>query len=152
MNIQVDDLTDGKVASLLATHLAQMHKFSPAGSIHALDNKKLQSPDLTFWSARLNGELMGCGALKQLNALSAELKSMKTSHLHLRKGVAEALLAEIILVARERGYQSIYLETGRHEAFLPAVSLYQKYGFEECGPFADYQADPHSRFFVKYLE
>lgn len=152
MNIQVDDLSDGKVASLLACHLAEMHKFSPAGSIHALDNKGMQSQELTFWSARFKDEVMGCGALKQLNALSAELKSMKTSHLYLRKGVAEALLAEILSVARQRGYQSIYLETGCHEAFFPAVTLYQKYGFEECGPFADYQADPHSRFFVKYLE
>lgn len=147
MYIQTDDLTDGKVEALLESHLAEMHKYSPVESIHALDKQKIRSSDMTFWSARLNGNVMGCGALKQIDEVSAELKSMKTDPSYLRRGVAESLLKEILLVAEQRGYKSIYLETGSNQAFLPAVKLYQKYGFVECGPFADYQPDPYSRFF-----
>lgn len=147
MYIQIDDLTDGKVEALLESHLAQMQKYSPVESIHALDKQKMRSSGITFWSARLNGDVMGCGALKQIDETSAELKSMKTASNYLRMGVAESLLKEILAVAEQRGYKSIYLETGSNEAFLPAVKLYQKYGFIECGPFAEYQPDPYSRFF-----
>lgn len=149
MQIQIDDLADGKVETLLESHLVEMHKYSPAESIHALDKQKMRSSDMTFWSARLNGDVMGCGALKQIDQVSAELKSMKTAPNYLRMGVAESLLKEILVVAEQRGYQSVYLETGSNEAFMPAVKLYQKYGFAECGPFANYQPDPYSRFFTK---
>lgn len=151
MKIQIDDLSDGQVEALLVSHLAQMHQYSPKDSVHALDVAAMRLPDMTFWSARQDDAIMGCGALKQLDKVSGELKSMKTSLAFLRMGVAEALLQEIIAVARGRGYQQLYLETGSHDAFIPAVKLYQKYGFEACLPFADYQPDSFSRFFSKAL-
>lgn len=151
IEIAIDTLQDGKVEALLEAHLAQMHHYSPEGSIHALDKQKMREPNMTFWSARTSGQVMGCGALKQLDDTSAELKSMKTCKRYLRMGVAEALLNRILTACEQRGYKKVYLETGSHEAFKPAVGLYQKYGFIECEPFTDYQPDPFSRFFVKTL-
>ena len=147
----MDDLADGKVETLLASHLAEMHKYSPEGSIHALDKQKMRDPSMTFWSVRVAGDIAGCGALKQLDNESAELKSMKTNIKFLRMGVAEALLQEVIGYSVEHGFERLYLETGSVQAFMPAVKLYQKHGFTECGPFADYEPDPYSRFFVKEL-
>lgn len=152
MDVIIDALKDGKVESLLDTHLKQMHKYSPEESIHALDRAQMREPSMTFWSIRKDNEVMGCGALKQISASTVELKSMKTNDKFLRMGVAETLLKHILQHAISKGYASVFLETGAHQAFLPAIKLYQKYGFVECEAFANYQPDPHSRFFKKLLD
>jgi putative acetyltransferase len=54
-------------------------------------------------------------------------------------------------VAKERAYTQLSLETGSVDEFIPARKLYEKYGFEECGPFADYTLDPLSTFMTKVL-
>lgn len=151
MDIKIDDLKDGKIVGLLESHLQKMYKYSPPESVHALDHEKLKDPSITFWSASIGGGLAGCGALKELSSGSAEIKSMKTNDSFLRKGVASRLLEEIIEAAKVRGYKIISLETGTHEAFIPAVEMYKKYGFIECDPFGEYSPDPHSLFFSKKL-
>ena len=151
-DVSVDDLSDGAIANLLNTHLQQMQKYSPAESIHAVDAQQLQHSALTFWSARQGSELTGCGALRQLSPDSGELKSMKTSPGYLRQGVAQQLLMVIIDEARLRGYDTLYLETGCHDAFKPAIAMYEKHGFVACSAFGDYQEDPYSRFLKKRLK
>lgn len=153
MNIKItkDDLSDGAIAELLNAHLQEMHKYSPPESIHAIDPEKLKDPSITFWAARIDNKLVGCGALKELSEDSGEIKSMKTDLAHLRKGIAAQLLNEIIAEAKHRSYKAIYLETGSNAAFTPAVELYKKYGFVECGPFGDYKLDPFSQFYTKAL-
>jgi putative acetyltransferase len=93
-----------------------------------------------------SGELLGCGALKELDSRHAEIKSMRTSSSHLRKGVAKNLLNHILKEAKRRGYNRISLETGSMEAFAPARKLYASFGFTNCQPFADYVEDPYSVF------
>ncbi|NGZ75229.1 GNAT family N-acetyltransferase [Saccharibacillus alkalitolerans] len=151
MNIVIDDLRGPEVAALLQDHLDSMKLHSPPESIHALDLDKLRKPEITFWSAWEDGELLGCGAIKELDPTHAELKSMKTDSRHLRKGIAEKLLIHIIEEARRRGYKRISLETGSMDAFVPARTLYEKHGFAECGPFGDYALDPNSMFMTKEL-
>ncbi|UUZ87175.1 GNAT family N-acetyltransferase [Paenibacillus sp. P26] len=80
-----------------------------------------------------------------------EIKSMRTVAAHLRKGVARQVLAHIIEEAKRRGYRRLSLETGSMEAFEPARRLYAAFGFEYCGPFADYTEDPYSVFMTKAL-
>src|SRR5881394_2860846 len=84
--------------------------------------------------SRENAELLGCGALKELNGQHAEIKSMRTVSKHLRKGVAKKLLSHIIEEAKRRGYGRLSLETGSMEAFEPARRLYSSFGFTYCGP------------------
>ncbi|MCQ4086403.1 GNAT family N-acetyltransferase [Saccharibacillus sp. JS10] len=151
MQIKIDDLQGPEIAALLEDHLQQMHLHSPPESVHALDLEKLRKPEITFWTLWDNNELMGCGAIKQLDDHHVELKSMKTDRNHLRKGVAEKLLLHIFEEARARGYQRISLETGSMEAFAPACRLYEKHGFVECEPFGDYVLDVNSLFMTKTL-
>ena len=146
MDIRIDDLTGPAIAQLLREHLEAMHEQSPPESVHALDLDALRRPEITFWCAWDDGELMGCGALKQLDATQGEVKSMRTATRFLRRGVAAALLAHIIGQARQRGYRQLSLETGSAAAFDPAWRLYERHGFVPCGPFASYVPDPHSRF------
>jgi putative acetyltransferase len=151
MEVRVDDLTGPKIHALLEEHLRGVALHSPPESIHALDLERLRRPEITFWSAWEGDELLGCGALKRLDAQHAELKSMRTTARHLRKGVARRLLEHIIAEAQRRGYARLSLETGSAPAFEPARRLYARFGFRACGPFADYVEDPYSVFMTREI-
>jgi putative acetyltransferase len=146
MKIELDDLTRPAIHALLNEHLKNMYELSPADSVHALDLDKLRKPDITFWSAWEGPVLLGCGALKELDATHGEVKSMRTPAALRRKGAARAILAHIIAVAKSRGYTRLSLETGSIDAFKPAMRLYESAGFEYGGPFADYVEDTNSVF------
>ena len=151
MDIRIDDLEDSQVHDLLREHLRNMALHSPPESVHALDIDALRGDDITFWAAWEDQELLGCGALKELDAGHGEIKSMRTSAAHLRKGVAKNLLDHILNEAQRRGYTRVSLETGSMAAFEPAQKLYAGFGFTYCGPFADYVEDPYSVFMTKDL-
>jgi putative acetyltransferase len=151
MHIKTDDLKGSEIYELLQEHLQNMRLHSPPESVHALDIEALRKPDVTFWTVWENGELLGCGALKELDSHHGEIKSMRTSSLHLRKGVAKNLLHHILEEARRRGYSRLSLETGSMEAFEPARQLYADSGFTYCEPFADYVEDPYSVFMTREL-
>lgn len=146
MRIETDDLTRPEIAALLDEHLANMRSISPPESVHALPIDGLRQAKVTFWSAWKDGELLGCGALKELDTRHGEIKSMRTAAAHLRKGVARTMLQHIMAEAKRRGYQRLSLETGAMPAFEPARQLYAGFGFNFCEPFADYINDPNSVF------
>lgn len=151
MEIVIDDLSGGEVIKLLEEHLADMYATSPPESVHALDVDALKSPDITFFSCWFGGELQGCLAIKQLTPQHIELKSMRTSSSSRNSGVATKLLTHALNVAIDRGYKMVSLETGTQEFFRPARNLYEKFGFTYCGPFSDYELDPHSHFMTRGL-
>ncbi len=151
MEIRVDDLRGPAIAALIQVHLDAMYEYSPPECVHALDLEALRQPSITFWTAWDGDDLMGCGALKQLSATHAELKSMRTAAAHMRKGVARALLRHMEEAARGSGITRLSLETGPHAPFAAAQALYRSEGFVECGPFADYRLDPYSLFMTKAL-
>ena len=146
MRIREDDLGGVEIAKLLQEHLDCMRVHSPPESVHALDLEGLQSPDITFWTAWQGDELLGCGALKELDAQHGEIKSMRTAAAHLGKGIGSRILEHIMEEARRRSYSRLSLETGSMEAFAPARELYRRFGFEYQGPFGDYAEDPNSVF------
>ncbi len=151
MLIKVDDLRGPEVALLLTEHLDDMYAVSPPESVHALDLEKLRKPEITFWSVWDGESLAGCGALKQLSEDHAEIKSMRTSNLYRGKGVAIKLMEHILSAANERNYKRLSLETGTQDFFEPARKLYERFGFEYCGPFGDYAEDPYSAFMTRLL-
>jgi putative acetyltransferase len=151
MNIRVDDLNGPEILKLLREHLQSMYLHSPPESVHALDIEALRKPEVTFWTVWQDSELMGCGALKELDSTHGEIKSMRTAAAHLRKGVAAALFTHILEEARKRSYRRLSLETGSMEAFAAARSLYTRFGFKSCSPFADYAEDPFSVFMTLEL-
>ena len=152
MEIRLGGLDVPVVIRLLEEHLQSMALHSPPKSIHALDLAGLQRPEMTFWSVWQDGNLLGCGALKDLDARHGEIKSMRTAAAHLRKGVARRLMVHLIEEARRRSYERLSLETGSMEAFAAARNLYASFGFKECGPFGDYVLDPYSVFMTRELE
>ncbi|OFI37618.1 GNAT family N-acetyltransferase [Arthrobacter sp. SW1] len=151
IDISLDDPARDDVRQLLEEHLADMYATSPAESVHALDHSALSGPDITFWTAREDGVLLACGALKELPAAEngtreGELKSMRTAVGARGRGIAGLLLATITDEARSRGFARLCLETGSEDYFAAARRLYLRHGFTECPPFADYTLDPNSVF------
>ncbi|SDS98603.1 GNAT family N-acetyltransferase [Actinoplanes derwentensis] len=149
--ITVDDLTGPAIAALLQEHVDEMRGISPPESKHALDLDGLRRTGITLWTLHDGDHLLGCGALKQLTPTTAEIKSMRTARTAQRRGVASALLTHLIAEARHRGYTDLYLETGTDPFFAPARTLYTRFGFVTCPPFADYRPDPHSIHLTKNL-
>ena len=97
MHIRVDDLSGPEIRALLEEHLQDMRRISPPESVHALDLDALRQPEITFWTAWADGELVGCGA-------------------------GRAMLLHIVDEARRRGLARLSLETGSQPEFVPARS------------------------------
>jgi putative acetyltransferase len=151
LEIRPDDLTGEAIALLLRSHLDHMKAVTPLESVHALDLAALRAPEITFWSAWVGKELVGCGALKELDPRNGEVKSMRTAEAHRRKGFGRRMLAHIEREAMRRGYDSLKLETGAMPEFAAGRALYEGQGFVRCGPFGDYTHDENSVFMTKAL-
>jgi putative acetyltransferase len=151
LDIRRDDLTGDVTQALIALHLSGMHDTSPPESVHALDHDGLRHPSITFWSAWAGDELAGIGALKLLDEVRGELKSMRVDDRFRGTGVGRAILRHIVAEARAQGLTSLWLETGTPDDFVPAQRLYESEGFVVCGPFDGYVEDPFSVFMTKTL-
>jgi putative acetyltransferase len=149
--IAVDDPRRDDVRALLEQHLAFARSVTPPVHVYALDLEGLLDPSITFFSVRAGGELLGVGALKQLDPDHAEVKSMHTAKAARRRGVGRAMVNHLLAVAAERGVTRVSLETGTMDAFAPARTLYADAGFAPCGPFGDYEEGPTSAFMTKTI-
>ncbi len=151
MDLRPDDLSSPEVQALLAAHVADMYRISPPGSVHVLNLEGLRKPEVRFYTLWIDGQLAGCGALKELDPTHGELKSMRTAEGFRGRGVGGAMLAHLLAEARARGYTRVSLETGSQPFFAPAWALYEGAGFRDCPPFDHYVEDPNSRFMTKVL-
>ena len=130
-------LTD-ELAHVLQAHWLFCTSSTPIEHVYALDASKLFSPDITVFGARIDGELVGVGAMRKLDLLHAELKSMHTLAKSRGSGVGKAMVAYIEDFARSSGIERMSLETGTNEAFRPARQLYKSLGYQSCDAFGDY--------------
>jgi len=151
LEIREDDLTGETIALFLRAHLDHMKTVTPLESVHALDLAALRAPEITFWSVWEGNDLVGCGALKELEPGTGEVKSMRTAEAHRRKGIGARMLEHIEREATRRGYHALKLETGAMREFAAARAFYERHGFERCGPFGDYTDDPNSVYMTKAL-
>ena len=149
--IAIDDPQAEDVRELLERHLAFTSSHSPPEDCHALDVDGLLDPAVTFFSFRAQGALLAVGALKQLDALHGELKSMHTAEAARRRGIGRAMVEHLIAVARDRGLQRLSLETGSTPAFAPGRALYERAGFTPCAAFGEYSPSQNSTFMTLSL-
>ena len=151
LQIRSDDLAGPQIRALIAAHLSSMGDHSPEDSCHALDADRLRHPSITVWTAWIDEELAGMGALKQLDGARGEIKSMRVDDRFRGAGVGRAILRHIMATASARGMTSLWLETGASGAFAAAQRLYVSEGFVECEPFDEYRHDVHSVFMTRAL-
>jgi putative acetyltransferase len=151
MDIRPGDFDDAQVQALLRLHVEGMHASSPPGTCFVLDLSGLKVPEITFLTAWDGRTVMGMGAIKDLGDNTGELKSMRTHPDHLRKGVGEEILQQLVSLAKKRGYRRVSLETGTSADFDAALALYRRNGFVSGPAFADYEATPHNQFLHRDL-
>ncbi|MFM2719750.1 GNAT family N-acetyltransferase [Microbacterium mcarthurae (nom. nud.)] len=149
--IRLDDVSAADTRALVTAHVSRMRENTPPESCHALDADALLDGGALLWSARVEGELAGIGALAPWGEDAGELKSMRVTEQFLGQGVGRAILRHIMNEARGRGIRSLWLETGSGDDFLAARGLYRSEGFVECGPFGSYRPDPLSTFMMREL-
>ncbi|HEX9258458.1 MAG TPA: GNAT family N-acetyltransferase [Acidimicrobiales bacterium] len=140
----VEDPRTPEVADLVRTHLSFSHEHTPAEHVWALGVEALTDPSITLYGARRGGELVGMGALRELDPSHGEIKSMHVRRAERGAGLGQAVLDHLLGVARARGYRRVSLETGTMEAFGPARRMYEHAGFTVCPPFGEYTDNEHS--------
>jgi Acetyltransferases len=138
LRIAPADLADQQVRDLIAFHQRSMVEGSPPGMSFALDISGLQAENVTVWAVHVADRVAAIGAMKRLDSMRGEIKSMRTHPDFLRQGIAAALLEAIIEQARADGLAVLSLETGSGPAFEPALALYRNRGFVNGPAFADY--------------
>ncbi len=151
LEIRLDDVAVADTRALVTAHVSGMLENTPPESCHALDADALVDNGALLWSARVDGELAGIGALSPFGEDAGELKSMRVTDGFLGQGIGRAILRHIMTEAQERGIRTLWLETGSGDDFLAARSLYASEGFVECPPFGSYRDDPLSTFMMREL-
>lgn len=137
------------VRRLLEQSWALSESLYPAESNHHLDETALDLSTVAFFVAQERDAVLGCGALKRMDATYGEVKSLFVDPAARGRGLARALLAAIEAEARAQDLSLLRLETGIRQP--EAIGLYEATGFRRIGPFGAYQEDPLSLFMEKTL-
>ena len=90
-----------------------------------------------------------CGAIKQFDENSMEVKRMFTEPKARGKGLASRVLTELEVWAAELGYKKCVLETGKRQ--VEAVALYKKKGYSLIPNYGQYIGIENSVCFQKFL-
>ena len=97
-----------------------------------------------------NDEPVACGAIKEFDSETMEVKRMFTKPEARSKGLASRVLTELENWAVEMGYNKCVLETGKRQG--EAVSLYKKRGYSIIPNYAQYIGIENSLCFQKELK
>ncbi|MFA6394079.1 MAG: GNAT family N-acetyltransferase [Patescibacteria group bacterium] len=82
-----------------------------------------------FIVATLNNKIIGMGALKRIDKITAEIKRMRVKPEFQGRGIGKMILDKLIEKAKEVGCKKLVLDTGIKQ--VPAQGLYQSRGFKE---------------------
>lgn len=149
VTIAVERPDQPDVTALIALSDEYMAGLYPPEGNFAVDLDALCQPDIAFVVARLDGRAAGCGGTKWLGDGTAEMKRIFVRDDARGHGLGRRIMAMLEELAAARQVKRLYLETGPLN--VEAVGLYQALGYRTCGPFADYEDNPHSLFMTKDL-
>jgi GNAT superfamily N-acetyltransferase len=90
----------------------------------------------TFVIARAEGQAVGCGALRRLDEMSAEVKRMYVEPELRGRGIAKLILDHLEAAALVMGIHRLVLETGIYQA--EAIGLYRRMGFDPVRCWGEY--------------
>jgi putative acetyltransferase len=96
LGFPVDDLSAPEVRALADEHVFGMRSQSPPESTHVLPAESFADPAVTLWTAWRSDQLVGCGAVKHLDADNAETKSMRVPQRFTRQGIGRAILDHLV--------------------------------------------------------
>ena len=97
-----------------------------------------------------NDAPIDCGAMKEFNSNTMEIKRMYTADESRGKGIATKILNELENWAAELSYEKCVLETGKRQP--EAIKLYKKNGYKIISNYGQYVGIENSVCFEKLLE
>ncbi len=97
----------------------------------------------------LNDIAVGCGAIKKMDNSAVEVKRMFVSSDKRGKGIAQKILTELEVWAKELGYKKCILETGKRQ--VEAVNFYYKCKYKVIPNYGQYAKMENSICFEKEL-
>lgn len=151
--VALDDPDQPEILALLAESDAWYAAMYPAESNHLIDVSTLKQPNVAFFTARLDGRVLGCGSIVRMvdrgGEAYGEVKRMYVAPTARGLGLGRLLMETLEEHAAAQGLACIRLETGVKQP--EAIGLYRAFGFREIGPFGGYVLDPMSVFMEKRL-
>lgn len=152
MRIEPTDPESDSARALIAMSDTYMTALYPAESNHLESARALQAPNVLFLGCFLQGQLVGCGAVKILSddGRYGELKRVFVLESHRGKGYSKAIMEKLEDHLKNSGIALARLETGIRQP--EALGLYKRLGYVERAPFGAYVADPLSIFMEKRLD
>src|SRR5262245_18913428 len=146
--IQVADPAAADSRKLIEALDAYLVSLYPPESNHLLSVEELSRPHVTFLSARVDGQIAGCGAYVN-HGDYAEIKRMFVLPELRGQQIGQRILAELESLASAAGLRVARLEAGVWQP--AALRLYEQAGYQRRSRFGDYPEDPLSVFMEKRL-
>ena len=149
ITVTLADPRQAEIEALIESLDIYMLGLYPAESTHRVDPTTLSSQNARFFSALLDGIVVGCGGI-MLGHDYAEIKRIFVSPQARGLGVGRKLLETLETEARQLGFNSLRLETGIYQP--EALALFRAMGFVPRLSFGDYpDNDPNSIFMEKRI-
>jgi GNAT superfamily N-acetyltransferase len=121
----IHSIDSQQLITQLSNELAELYQVSDGSADFKPED--VEVPRAAFVVARIDGHPVGCGAIRPFSENTVEVKRMYTDPDYRRKGVAQAILAEIERLALQFGYRNIILQTGPKQP--EAIALYERVGY-----------------------
>src|SRR5688572_11801746 len=124
INVERADLASPAAGRLIAALNAELEgRYPEPGANHfRLDLDEVAEGRGAFFIATLDGEPVGCGAVRRIDEHSGEIKRMYVAPAARGRGVARRVLAALEAEAVALGLVRLVLETGARQ--VEAIALY----------------------------
>jgi GNAT superfamily N-acetyltransferase len=151
IEIRRTDINSSVVRELIAALNAELKRQYPEeGATHfRLDPDEVAEGRGAFQVGYVGDKAIGCGAIRKLDADTAEIKRMYVIPEARGKGISKMILSALEEEARRLGVRRIVLETGERQ--IEAVALYTRAGFSRIPPFGEYLKSPLSVCMAKEI-
>jgi GNAT superfamily N-acetyltransferase len=151
IDIRREDLSSATVRTLIAALNAELQEQypEPGANFFSLDPGEVAAGRGAFFVAYADGVPVGCGAIRLIDARTAEIKRMYVDPAVRGRGVARRILATLEREARALGATRAVLETGSRQS--PALRLYRAAGYSAIPCWGEYADAPLSICLAKDL-
>ena len=139
VQVRVVDPEHPDARRCLRAYVAELNRrsdipFDPSNGSTA-EPHEVRAPAGAFVVAYLNGEAIGCGAVKHRTGGPSDIKRMWVAESARGLGLGRRLLTTLEQLARDSGAGVVQLET--NDALVEAIALYRSAGYEEVPAFND---------------
>jgi GNAT superfamily N-acetyltransferase len=145
------ELTDPDVVDLVTELNAELMDGDPGGThFFGLSAADVAPGNGALVVLRLDGDAVGCGAVRRIGPGEAELKRMYVRPAARGRKLGAVLVEVLEAEARSLGARRLLLETGRY--LKAALRVYERAGFEPIEAYGEYIGSPDSYCLAKPLE